>query len=199
MIVGVRHASVRNPDGVVYARLPEFHLSKDGLDAARALGVSLRSAPVAAVYASPLERAVETAGELAKPHGLEVRVDGRLLEWAFWTRWQGMPWDRIRERDPDLLDRYAKDPASVMLEEGDSLEATGRGVLAWATEADAAADPGDLVLGVTHESPLAAALLLGSGRTLDGFHDVRLPHLATVRLVPPPAETVDLPAWAMSC
>ena len=46
---------------------------------------------------------------------------------------------------------------------------------------------------------LWSALLLGSGRTLEGFHDVRLPHLATVRLVPPPAETVDLPAWAMSC
>jgi probable phosphoglycerate mutase len=198
MIVGIRHAAVWNPDGVVYARLPEFHLSEDGASEALRLGSALASASVVAVYASPLTRAVETAAALAVPHGLEVRIDDRLLEWAFWSRWEGMRWDRIRERDSDLLDRYAKDPRSVSVEGGDSLELTGGRVLAWAEDADRA-HPGELVLGVTHESPLAAAYLLGSGRDLDGFHGVRLGHLATVRLLPPPAERVDLVAWATTC
>jgi broad specificity phosphatase PhoE len=198
MIVGIRHAAVWNPDGVVYARLPGFHLSEEGAAEARALGNALRSYPVAAVYASPLERAVETACALAKPHGLEVRTDDRLLEWAFWMGWQGMRWDRIRERDPELLDVYAEDPASIAVDGGDSLGLIGGRVLAWADQAELA-HPGKLVLGVTHESPLASALLLGSGRRLDGYHGVRLAHLATVRLVPRPAEPVDLAAWAMTC
>jgi probable phosphoglycerate mutase len=198
MIVGIRHAAVWNPDGVVYARLPEFHLSEEGASEARGFGAVLASAPVAAVYASPLARAVETAEALAEPHGLEVRLDERLLEWAFWTRWEGMRWDRIRERDPDLLDRYGADPGSVSVDGGDSLALTGGRVLAWAEDADRA-HPGELVLGVTHESPLAAAYLLGSGRDLDDFHGVRLGHMATVRLLPRPAERVDLAAWATTC
>jgi 2,3-bisphosphoglycerate-dependent phosphoglycerate mutase len=198
MIVGVRHAAVRNPDGVVYARLPEFHLSEEGASEARGFGAALASTPVAAVYASPLVRAVETAEALAEPHGLEVRIDERLVEWAFWTRWEGLRWDRIRDRDPDLLERYAADPGSVSVDGGDSLALTGGRVLAWAEDADRV-HPGELVLGVTHESPLAAAYLLGSGRDLDGFHGVRLGHLATVRLLPWPAERVDLVAWATTC
>jgi broad specificity phosphatase PhoE len=198
MIVGIRHAAVRNPDGVVYARLPGFHLSEEGAAEARSLGAVLRAAHVSAVYASPLERAVETAAALAEPHALEVQTDDRLLEWAFWQRWQGMPWDRIRERDPDLLDRYAHDPPSVSVDGGDSLELVGDRVLSWADEAEGIHGAG-LVLGVTHESPLVAALLRGSGRSLDDYHGVRLEHLATVRLSPRPAERVDLPAWAVTC
>jgi hypothetical protein len=36
---------------------------------------------------------------------------------------------RIRERDPELLDAYARDPASAVPEA--SLEEAGRNVLAW--------------------------------------------------------------------
>jgi broad specificity phosphatase PhoE len=196
MIVGVRHAQVWNPEGVVYARLPGFHLSDQGRQEAAALGDSLRAAPVQAIYASPLERASETAEILAAPHGLSVVVDDRLVEWSFWVHWQGLPWARIRERDPELLDLYADDPASTKLDE--PLRVAADRVMAWARDAERAV-PDGLVLGVTHEAPLAAALLAGSGSGLGAFHTTHLPHLATVRLSPGPPEVVDLAAWARSC
>ena len=113
MVVGVRHAAVWNPEGVVYARLPGFHLSEPGRAEAEQLSRDLSSIGVASVQASPLERAVETARILAEPHGLDVVVDERLLEWSFWSHWEGLPWTRIRERDPELLEGYASDPASA--------------------------------------------------------------------------------------
>jgi broad specificity phosphatase PhoE len=195
VIVGLRHARVDNPGNLVYARLPGFHLSERGREDASALARILASAPVAAVFSSPLERAVETASVLAEPLGLEVRTDDRLLEWSFWANWQGMPWTRIRERDPALLEAYANDPATASPD--DPLGAAGWRILDWAAEADGRFD--GPVIGVTHEAPLIAALLLGQGRGLDGFHTHILPHLGAVRLRPGPAEEVDLVSWARTC
>ncbi len=191
MIVGVRHAKVRNPDGLVYARLPGFGLSEDGRAEAMELARLLAAAPIAAVWASPLERAQETAAILSAPHGLAVQTDDRLVEWSFWVRWQGMVWMRIRERAPQLLDVYANDPAAA--NPGDTLGDVGARVLEWAAEAEAAA-PAGLVVGVTHEAPLQAACFVGSGRPLSEFHAMHLPHLGMVRLRPGLEEGIDAAA-----
>jgi broad specificity phosphatase PhoE len=191
LIICIRHAAVANPDGLVYARLPGFHLSERGRAEAAALGDALAFTGVSAVFASPLERAVETAEEIARQNRLAVTVDDRLLEWSFWVGWQGLPWARIRERDPAILDRYGADPGGAWPQ--DPLPSVGERVLQWAEDA-AAAYPEGLVIGVSHEAPLVAALLMGSGRSLAEFHAVQLPHLTAVRLVPEPVEVIDLTA-----
>lgn len=188
MIVGVRHGRVENPGHVVYARLPGFHLAEDGRAAAGELAAELAAAPVAAVVSSPLDRALETAEILAAPHGLAVEIDDRLIEWGFWVGWQGLPWSRIRERDPEALDRYAADPESVGGD--DRLVDAGGRVLSWAAEAERA-HGGGLVLGVSHEAPLAAAMLTAAGEGLGEFHAASVPHLALVRLLPAPAGRVE--------
>ena len=191
MIVGLRHAAVWNPDGVVYARLPGFHLSSDGRTQAAALGEALANVPVAAVHASPLDRAVETAALLAEPHGLAVITDERLLEWSFWVGWQGLPWTRIREHRPELLEQYAADPENASPQ--DPLLEAGRRVLEWAAEAQEAHAEG-LVVGVSHEAPLIAAMLGDRYGAVSAYHTIRLPHLGAIRLRPGPAEPVDLTA-----
>ncbi len=196
MIVGIRHGQVRNPDGLVYARLPGFHLSELGRSEATELGGAFAATGLAAVYASPLDRAMETAAILAAARGLLVTPDERLLEWSFWVRWQGLPWNSIRERDPDLLRAYAEDPATASPE--DTLQDAGTRVLAWAEDAERSTPEG-LVVGVTHEAPLIAAMLIGAGRSIGEYHTVNLSHLAAVRLLPGPAELVDLLQWARMC
>jgi broad specificity phosphatase PhoE len=136
---------------------------------------------------------METAGILAAPHSLEVTQDPRLIEWAFWSHWEGMAWTRIRERDPDLLDAYGRDPSTASPRE--SLRVAGERLLEWAADAERS-HPEGLVIGVSHEAPLIAASLLGSGRSVAEFHSTNLPHLGSVRLWPTPAEVVDLPTWA---
>ncbi len=192
MIVLVRHARVWNPEHLVYARLPGFHLSEEGRVDAEAIATKLSAAPVAAVYSSPLERAVETAEILAGHHGIGVAIDDSLMEWSFWAHWQGMAWERIRERDPDLLERYGRDPASVWPQ--DPLEAVSRRILRFADRVDrelGTAGPDRVVLAVSHEAPVIAAMLVAQGKSLDGFHTVNLPHLALVRIRPEPAGPVE--------
>ena len=78
----VRHGQVENPKGVIYGRLPGYHLSERGLLQAQAAAQRLSSADVGGVWASPLERAQETAAIIAIPHGLDVTTDDRLTESA---------------------------------------------------------------------------------------------------------------------
>ncbi len=76
----LRHGEVHNPTGVLYGRLPGFHLSERGLQMARMVGDHLASRDVACVVASSLERAQETAVPIAAPHGLSVTTDDRVIE-----------------------------------------------------------------------------------------------------------------------
>lgn len=76
----VRHGEVENPKGVIYGRMPGFHLSARGERQARAAARRLSEYDVGAIWASPLERAQETAAFIAEPHALEVVTDERLIE-----------------------------------------------------------------------------------------------------------------------
>ena len=76
----VRHGEVENPKGVIYGRLPGYHLSERGRKQAEAASERLADADIAVVRASPLERAQETALLIAAPHGLEVETDERVVE-----------------------------------------------------------------------------------------------------------------------
>jgi broad specificity phosphatase PhoE len=76
----VRHGQVENPRRVLYGRLPGYHLSARGRAQAELLAGHFAGARLAAVLASPLERAQQTAAPIAAAHGLEVRTDLRLIE-----------------------------------------------------------------------------------------------------------------------
>ena len=76
----VRHGEVENPKGVIYGRLPGYNLSERGLRQAAEAARRLRDADLGSVWASPLERAQETAQAIAEPHALEVLTDVRLTE-----------------------------------------------------------------------------------------------------------------------
>lgn len=78
----VRHGQVENPAGVIYGRLPGYHLSERGRRQAEEAAHRLERADVGAVWASPLERAQETAEIIATPHGVEIATDERLIESA---------------------------------------------------------------------------------------------------------------------
>jgi broad specificity phosphatase PhoE len=182
---------------VVYARLPGFPLAPRGREEAEGVARALAAVRLSAVYASPLERAVETAEIVAGPHGLAVRTDERLLEWSFWSHWEGMPWASIRDRDPEVLDQYGADPEQAWPQ--DPLSAAGRRVLDWTADVEPGEGGDGIVLGVTHEAPLIAALMVGRGRDLSAYRGTNIPHLGAVRLRPGPPERVDLQAWALTC
>jgi broad specificity phosphatase PhoE len=76
----LRHGEVHNPDHVLYGRLPGYHLSANGQLMAAAAADFFDGRPVAAVFASPLERAQETAKPVAERLGLTITTDEGLIE-----------------------------------------------------------------------------------------------------------------------
>ena len=58
----MRHGEVHNPEGILYGRLPGYHLSELGLQMAVQVAdvLSASGHDIAAVITSPLERARET-------------------------------------------------------------------------------------------------------------------------------------------
>lgn len=76
----LRHGEVENPGGVLYGRLPEFHLSERGREMADRLAEHLRDADLVQLRCSPLERAQETMAPVAASRDLPVITDGRVIE-----------------------------------------------------------------------------------------------------------------------
>jgi broad specificity phosphatase PhoE len=76
----MRHGEVHNPTGVLYGRLPDFHLSDLGREMAETVGVHLGDHDVTVVLASPLDRAQETAAPIASEHGISIITDKRVIE-----------------------------------------------------------------------------------------------------------------------
>ncbi|MFG3438054.1 histidine phosphatase family protein [Nonomuraea sp. NPDC047897] len=76
----MRHGEVHNPQGILYGRLPGYHLSDTGRQMADVVAKAVAARDVVALYSSPLERAQETVAPLAATFGLEVVLDDRLIE-----------------------------------------------------------------------------------------------------------------------
>jgi broad specificity phosphatase PhoE len=76
----VRHGEVDNPAGLLYGRLPDYHLSELGRDMARAVAEDLQARDIAHLRCSPLERAQETIEPIAEALGLPVTTDERVIE-----------------------------------------------------------------------------------------------------------------------
>ncbi len=92
-----------------FAGATDVELSDEGREQARCLGERLRTEKIAAVYASPLGRTVETATLIAKPHGLEVQKCDGLREISH-GRWEQMTRREVDEKFPEEAAAWEEDP-----------------------------------------------------------------------------------------
>lgn len=78
----VRHGEVFNPEGILYGRLPNYHLSERGHRMAKlaADDLAARGVPAARLVVSPLVRTQESAAPIAEAFGLEPIIDDRIVE-----------------------------------------------------------------------------------------------------------------------
>lgn len=160
----VRHGEVYNPEGIIYGRLPGFGLSERGrrqiARAAEALG---SHGPFAALYASPLQRAQESAAILSARFDLAVATEERIVETnigSFQGRhFEDLPRPYITEKGahPEL------ESAALM---------RGR-LLDWAATIRAR-HPGERIIAVSHRDPIIVALLHWMGAGLEQLSDFAL-------------------------
>lgn len=96
-----RHGDVHNPEQVYYGRIPNYRLSDLGRKQAQSAGEFLRDKSISAIFASPQQRAQETAG-IINSHftGLEITTDERLNE--VYTPYDGITIDELTSRNFDM-------------------------------------------------------------------------------------------------
>ena len=104
--------------------LPGVHLNQRGRQQAQALAELLAPQRFKAVYASPLERATETAAPIAKRLGLQVVLRQGLLEVDV-GKWQGKTLKSLRRRK--LWNAVQHAPSMARFPDGESfVEAQAR-------------------------------------------------------------------------
>ena len=157
----VRHGEVHNPEGILYGRIPGYHLSELGHAMAARAAESLKGHPVTALYASPLQRAQESAKPWSEAFGLPVVTEERIIEPHNWFEGTSVkravrhPKAWIQLRNP-LTPSWGEPYRSV---EARMLAAIGD---AWAK-----ADGGEVVM-VSHQMPIVMVAR--------SVKDLRLPH-----------------------
>jgi probable phosphomutase (TIGR03848 family) len=83
----IRHAATDAVGKRLAGRTAGVHLNEEGRAQAQKLAERLASSPIAAIYSSPLERALETAAPLADALGLQASICNDFMEMDFgeWT------------------------------------------------------------------------------------------------------------------
>jgi broad specificity phosphatase PhoE len=168
----VRHGETEyNRRGLALGR-DDVPLNERGVWQARRTGEALADEPLTAVYSSPLKRALATAEQVAAPHGLEVRVEERLIEMEIGEA-EGLTFAEVRERHPGLLEAWTgPDGPSQPMPGGERLLDVDE--RAWGAVADlAAAHAGDTLALVAHNFVILCILTRALGLPLAEFRQLR--------------------------
>jgi broad specificity phosphatase PhoE len=154
----VRHGATVVSAEDRFAGTTDVKLSDEGREQIRRLAERLSQEKIAAVYASPLSRTVETAQILAAPHDLEVQARDGLREISH-GHWEQMTRREVEEKFPDEAAEWEKDPYTFAPKGGESgLAVTARALPALI---DLVREhPGENILLVSHKATIR--LLLSS-------------------------------------
>ncbi len=115
----VRHGATVLSAEDAFAGETDVALSEEGREQARSLAARLAGEPIAAFYASPMSRTMETARILAEPHRLEVQPRDGLREISH-GHWEGRKRAEVEKLFPEEYARWEADPFSSAPSGGES-------------------------------------------------------------------------------
>jgi probable phosphomutase (TIGR03848 family) len=161
----VRHALNDWVDDRLAGWTPNVHLNDKGRAQAQGLAQRLTDQAIAAVYASPLERAVETAQIIAASHHLEVQIREGVGEVRY-GEWTGQSLKELAKEDTWRVVQFY--PSGARFPGGEAIREMQARVVA-ELDAIVAAHPSEMVLVVSHADVIKAALAHYVGLHLDLF------------------------------
>jgi probable phosphoglycerate mutase len=148
----VRHGSTLLTAEDRFAGETDVALADEGREQARRLATRLGSQPIAAIYASPLQRCAETARLLAEPHQLAVQTRAEFREMSH-GHWEGLKRSEVEANYPDEFAAWENDPYTFAPQGGESgLAVTARALPALLEVVRACA--GKSVLIVSHKATI---------------------------------------------
>jgi len=171
LVLFVRHGLTALTGKKLPGRAKALHLCDEGLRQAEGVARRLRNVPrIAAVYASPLERARETAQPIASARGLAVRIEPALTDLDVGA-WTGRSLGRLRRRrEWPVIQRH---PSGFRFPGGESFAAMQARMVA-AVAALRERHPGRTIVVVSHADPIKATVSHALGAHLDLFQRIAI-------------------------
>jgi len=165
----VRHAVTPTTGVKLPGRAPGLHLGDDGRRQADAAAARLgKLSKLAAVYASPLERARETALPIARARGLALRIERDLAELDI-GEWTGLSLKQASRKPEWTIVQHH--PSGFRFPGGESFPEMQTRMTA-ALARLVARHPGEVVAAVSHADPIKAAVAHALGTPLDLFQRI---------------------------
>ncbi|MFN2305041.1 MAG: MSMEG_4193 family putative phosphomutase [Anaerolineales bacterium] len=152
--------------GRLAGRLPGVDLNQTGLIQAKMLADKLASAPIKAIYTSPLERAMQTAQPLAEANQKEMVVRESLLEIDYGD-WQGRTLKSLRRNK--LWKVVQTQPSRARFPGGESFAEAQQRICHEVENLANTHDEKDLLLCFSHADMIKLALAYYMGIPLDLF------------------------------
>ena len=127
-IILARHGETEWNVAEVFRGQIDIDLNETGVKQAELLSGYLSTSAIAAVYSSPLKRALKTAEIIAQPHKLKVNIDPDLIDFNF-GKWQGLSHQEVKEKYRDLYATWITHPEQVRIPDGEALEDVSKRVI----------------------------------------------------------------------
>lgn len=105
----VRHGATVLSAEDRFAGATDVELSEEGREQTRRLSKRLTNEKIAAVFASPMGRTIETASILAQPHQLEVQTRDGFREISH-GHWEEMTRHEVEKKFPEEAAEWERDP-----------------------------------------------------------------------------------------
>lgn len=119
-IIIIRHGeTLWNKEGRVQG-ISDVELSTVGIEQARLLALSLKDHPISVIHTSPLKRALKTAEIINEFHQKEIHIHDDLME-IDPGDFEGVYYKNLVISENDFLNKWAANPASVKMPNGESL------------------------------------------------------------------------------
>jgi probable phosphomutase (TIGR03848 family) len=168
-VILVRHGQTATTGKLLPGRAPGLHLADGGREQAeRAAARIAELDKVDAVYASPLERARETAAPIAKARDLRTHVDRGLMECDFGD-WTGAELAKLMKL-PEW-GTVQRAPSTFRFPGGESFSEMQHRIVS-TIDRLRAAHPGGTIVCVSHADPIKAAVAHALGTHLDLFQRI---------------------------
>ena len=167
-----RHGETAHNAGGLVQGQADIPLNDWGRRQAQAAAEGVRAEPIVAVYASPLQRARDTAAAIAAVHGLLVTIEPDVIEMNVGAM-EGLSGLEMRERFPQFMTDWAGPNGPFLpMPAGESLEQVQ--ARAWgAIERLLERHPAETVALVTHNFVLACLVCKALNLPLPGFRRFR--------------------------
>jgi broad specificity phosphatase PhoE len=166
----VRHAQVQGPPDVLFGRNDAIGLSAEGNARAQRLAHSLRHQSIAAVWSSPLTRALQTAEPIARELHVPVQVS-QLLNEVDYGEWTGCGFEEL-QRDHRWR-AYNETRSKSLIPSGESIDQLEQRV-AHQLELWSQDYPAKLILAVSHAEIIRIAVLHTLGLSIDFFDRIEI-------------------------